>query len=123
MYPGQIAAQVHKYLAALNAHDLALIEELYADDAFAEDPAGSRPREGIAAIRNLYERTFALNISARLTGDLRICNLDVAFPMTAFLESGENPFKIDVISVCTFNEAGKIIARRSYWGPDNLSKR
>jgi steroid delta-isomerase len=123
MYPGQVAAQVHKYLAALNAHDIELIEQLYDDDAVAEDPAGSKPREGMAAIKDLYTRTFTLNISARLTGDLRISSLDAAFPMTAFLESEGNKFKIDVITVCKFNEAGKIVSRYSYWGPDNLSKR
>ena len=123
MYPGQIAAQVHKYMAALNAHDMALIEQLYDDNAIAEDPAGSAARPGIAAIKALYERTFTLNISARLTGDLHISGVDVAFPLTVFLESKETQFKIDVINVCTFNDAGNIVARRSYWGPDNLSKR
>ena len=110
-------------MAALNAHDMALIEQLYDDNAVAEDPAGSDPRAGIAAIKSLYERTFTLNISARLTGDLRISSSDIAFPLTVSLQSGENQFKIDVINICTFNEAGKIVARKSYWGPDNLSKR
>ena len=42
---------VQRYVAALNAGDLEGIVALYADDATVEDPVGSEPQRGIAAIR------------------------------------------------------------------------
>ncbi len=44
-----------KYLTALADKDLEGILALYADDAVVEDPVGSEPHVGMAAIREFYK--------------------------------------------------------------------
>lgn len=122
MLPKKIAAQVYQYIAVLNAHDMELMARLYDETATLEDPVGSEIRQGFDAIKGVHEAAFDLDVSARLTGDIRVASNAAAFPFTVFLKSDDNHFKIEIIGVLEYNDGGRIVSQKGYWGPENLSK-
>jgi steroid delta-isomerase len=122
MYPGHLKKIVDRYITALNAHDMAAVLEIYDADATLEDPVGTEPRCGMSQIRELYEIAFAQNVTARLNGDVRIAANFAAFPFAVALRPEGRAFKLEVIDVFEFNDRGKVIAQKAYWGPENLSR-
>ena len=72
-------AVVHRYIAALNAGDLDAIVALYADDATVEDPVGSPPHQGHAAIRAFYAKSLAIKLDVALEGPVRAAANEAAF--------------------------------------------
>lgn len=122
MYPGQMKKIVHQYIAALNAHDMAAVLQIYDADATIEDPVGTEPRRGRAQIQELYETAFAQNVNARLNGDVRVASNFVAFPFAVELKPEGRAFKLEVIDVFELGANGKVITQKAYWGPENLSR-
>ena len=43
-------------------------------------------------------------------------------PFAVALRPEGRAFKLEVIDVFEFNDTGKIIAQKAYWGPENLSR-
>ena len=112
-------AAVEQYIKAICDHDLDAIESLYADNAVVEDPYGSEPRVGKAAIRKFYETGFSSGISARLDGAIRLAGDCAVFPFIVELNPGNGEMRIEVIDKFQFDEAGKITAMTAFWGPEN----
>jgi steroid delta-isomerase len=113
-------AMVEQYMRALTDHDMAAISDLYADDATVEDPVGSEPLSGKAAIIQFYEVAFSAGISARLDGPVRIAANHAVFPFVVELNPGNGEIRIDVIDQFTFNENNKVIAMKAFWGEENM---
>ena len=96
------------------------ITDLYADDATIEDPVGGEVHIGRAAIRGFY--TAIENVKAQtdvLT--LRALGNEAAFHWTLSLDFGDNGMRVDIISVMTFADDGKIASMKAYWGPENVT--
>lgn len=108
-----------KYLEALAAKDLEGILALYADDAVVEDPVGTDPHVGIAAIREFYKGAVAFDLEAALDGQVRLAGSEVAFPFTVKNISGG--IAVHIIDVFKFNDEGKIISMRAFWGDTNAT--
>jgi steroid delta-isomerase len=108
-------AAVHKYVEAFDTGNMELIRELYADDAVVEDPVGTDPYQGIDAILGFYQPSLGSEVRLELTGAPRCTGNAVAFPFQAVI--GE--MKIEIIDIFEFNEAGKVISMKAYWGPEN----
>lgn len=116
----RMEAAVHDYLRALNAGDLAAIMALYADDAVVEDPVGSAPRRGRAAIESFYAGSVALKLTAALEGEVRCVGHECAFAFAvAFTHDGLRT-TIRPIDTMRFNEAGLIVQMRAYFGAGNM---
>ena len=105
-------ATVHKYVEAFSKADMNLIREIYAEDALVEDPVGSEPHVGIDAITAFYERGFAAGARLALTGDVRCSGNAAAFPFKVIMEG----LDISPIDVFEFNDEGKVIRMKAYWG-------
>ena len=108
-------AAVHKYIEAFAKGDMEIIRELYADNAVVEDPVGSDPYIGIDAIVGFYSASLGSEVTLELTGTPRCSGNAVAFPFRAVI--GE--MKIEIIDVFEFNDVGKVIGMKAYWGPEN----
>ena len=114
-------AAVEQYIRGLNNRDMAAITDLYADDATVEDPVGSEPLKGKAAIIRFYEVAFSSGISARLDGSVRFAANHAVFPFVVELNPGNGEMRIEVIDQFTFNDDNKVIAMRAFWGEQNMT--
>ena len=108
-------ATVHKYVEAFEKQSMDIIREIYAEDAVLEDPVGTDPQHGIDAVVAFYENALGSGAKLELTGECRCAGNSVAFPFQVVM--GE--MRISIIDVFTFNDAGKVIDMKAYWGPDN----
>jgi steroid Delta-isomerase len=120
----QIRDAFERYCAHLTAHDAEAIADLYAGDARVEDPAGSTPIVGRAAIQAFYAAALerARPESVVLAGPVRILADGRAAAATLESRSSRDGHRvrIDIIDVMTFDDAGRITSMQAYWGPDNI---
>ncbi|MDX1692276.1 MAG: nuclear transport factor 2 family protein [Ketobacteraceae bacterium] len=112
MDPAQMRATVEKYIEAVSTDNLDLIREIYADNATVEDPVGSAPHEGMTAIEAFYKKVHGLGVKLELTGPVRCAGNAAAFPFKA--NTGSHA--LDIIDVFEFNEDGKVVSMKAYWG-------
>lgn len=115
MENAHMIATVHKYVEAFEKQDIDIIRDIYADDAVVEDPVGTDPHRGMDAICEFYEKGLSAGAKLELTGNCRCAGYSVAFPFRVVL--GE--MKIEIIDVFTFNDDGKVVDMKAYWGPEN----
>jgi steroid delta-isomerase len=108
-------AVVDKYVEAFDKRSLDLIREIYSDSATVEDPVGSDKYDGIDAIVGFYENGFEMGVKLSLLGKPRCAGNSVAFPFQVV--AGD--MKIEVIDVFEFNDEGKVVSMKAYWGPEN----
>lgn len=113
-------AVVHGYIRALNDADLDAIVALFADDAVVEDPVGSEPQCGIAAIRVFYARAMALKLAVELEGPVRVVHHEAAFAFRVAFVLNDQRTTIRPIDVFRFDEAGRIVQMRAFFGPGNF---
>jgi len=45
----------------------------------------------------------------------------LAFPFMITIGAGDSAVTIDIIDVFTFDDAGKVITMRAFWGPENMA--
>ena len=110
---------VDSYLRGLNEKDLEGILSLYADNGSVEDPVGSEVIKGKNALRKFYEGAVKLDLALTRTGPVRIAGNEVAFPFQLLMEVNGVLMKSDIIDVFLFDDTGKIISMRAFWGPSN----
>lgn len=108
------------YLDGLVAGDLDVVLSLFADDATVEDPVGTEPKVGREALAAFYQMACDFVTAAQLTGTPRVAGNEVAFPFDITTGSGDNASIISIIDAFRFNEAGKIVSMRAWWGGDNV---
>jgi steroid delta-isomerase len=119
--PEDNANTVNRYLelaAQGRADDIA---DLYAADGTVEDPVGGEVHIGRQAIRGFYDSLPKNGASAEVV-TLRALGNEVAFFWALTIDLGENKMRIDIISVMTFDEEGKIATMKAYWTPENVTQ-
>ncbi len=109
-------AAVHKYVEAFDKADMNIIRDIYAEDAIVEDPVGTPVHSGIEAICAFYEGALTAGAKLELTGAPRCAGNAVAFPFKA----ATNDFSVEIIDVFEFNDDGKVVSMKAYWGPENM---
>ena len=107
---------VHRYLETVSQGRPDDIVALYAEDATLEDPAGSDVHIGHEAIRGFYKAVEGANATTEIT-TLRALGNEVAWVWKLSIHG----MTIDIISVMTFDDEGKIASMKAYWGPDNVT--
>ncbi|KUI02244.1 nuclear transport factor 2 family protein [Mycobacterium sp. IS-3022] len=120
--PEDNAKTVERYLELAAQGNADAVTELYADDATVEDPVGGgEVHIGRDAIRRFYD---ALPTAGAQTDvlTLRALGNEAAFHWALTIDLGENKMRIDIISVMTFNEDGKIASMKAYWTPENVTQ-
>lgn len=113
---------VDSYIRSLNEKDLEGILELYAEDGTVEDPVGSKVVKGKTALRKFYSGAVTIDLSLTRTGPVRIAGLEVAFPFQLRMDVEGVKMVTDIIDVFRFDEDGKIISMRAFWGESNRRK-
>jgi steroid delta-isomerase len=115
-----MTAAVHGYVDAFARGDVDAVVALFAPDASVEDPIGSPPRIGHAAIRAFYRDSMATGARLELAGPIRIAAAHAAFAMQVRLHFNGQDLAIDVIDTFAFDPAGRITAMHAYFGPTNM---
>lgn len=118
--PEQMEAAVHTYVEAFAKGDPELAVGIFADDAVIEDPIGSEPRVGKAAIREFYVQSMATGATLHLAGPVRVAAAHAAFAMQVRLHWDGKDMAIDVIDTFAFDDAGKVREMKAYFGPGNM---
>ncbi len=108
---------VEKYLSALSNQTRTAIPEIFAPNATVEDPVGTPAHEGIDAIVAFYEGAFSAGVTGELTGQVRVAGKSAAFP---FIVKVGPSMQINVIDIFEFNDEGKVVSMKAYWGPENI---
>jgi steroid delta-isomerase len=116
-----ITKTVKRYLELVAAGRADDVVALYAEDATVEDPVGSEVHIGHQAIRGFYASLPSNGAQADVV-TLRALGSEAAFFWTLTIDLGENKMRIEIISVMTFNDDGKIASMKAYWGPDNVTQ-
>ena len=109
-------AVVDKYMEAFDKADIEIIKDIYAQDAVVEDPVGTEPHLGMDAICAFYEGALASGAKLARTGTAGCAGNAVAFNFQVTMPG----MTIDVIDVFEFNDDGKVVSMKAYWGPENL---
>jgi len=118
--PEAMEAAVHTYVEAFEKGDAALAASIFADDAVIDDPIGSPPKVGQAAILQFYTESMATGAKLVLQGPVRVATAHAAFAMQVRLNWGGKDMAIDVIDTFAFDEAGKVKQMQAYFGPGNM---
>ncbi|MEO6320134.1 MAG: nuclear transport factor 2 family protein [Polaromonas sp.] len=119
--PEHMQAAVAAYVRALNAADLDAIVALYADDALVEDPVGSTPKRGLAEIRAFYAGSLKMKLQVALEGPVRAVAGEAAFAFSVSFEVNGRCTTIRPIDLFRFDDAGRIVQMRAFFGPTNIS--
>lgn len=116
-----IAAVIDAYLAAVSGGSAAAVAALYAPTATVEDPVGTAPHVGSAAIEAFYGGLASMDVSAELV-TARIAGLEAAFHFRVTTRAGDRTYVVEPIDVMTFDEAGLITSMRAFWSPSDMSE-
>ncbi|MEX1669421.1 nuclear transport factor 2 family protein [Zhongshania guokunii] len=114
-------AVVEQYIKALSNHDTVAIDTLFTDNATVEDPVGSEPISGKAAILRYFEVAFSSGVSARLDGAVRLAGAHGLFPVVIELNPGNGEVRIEIIIQFTFDSHNKIMAMKAFWSEANMT--
>tara|TARA_E500000178_G_C16561571_1_gene547581 strand:+ start:66 stop:449 length:384 start_codon:yes stop_codon:yes gene_type:complete len=109
------------YIRSLENSDLETLLDLFADDATIEDPVGTDLREGKDTLREFYAVACEGVAKASLSGNPRLAGNEVAFPFNVTAGAPGEEIVINIVDVFRFNEEGKVVSMRAFWGPDNIS--
>lgn len=107
------------YLRFLNEKNLEGILSLFADNATVEDPVGSDIVAGKTELRKFYANAVNTNLVVTRTGQVRVAGVEIAFPFQLRMNVDGVPMVTDIIDVFRFDDAGKIVSMRAFWGPFN----
>jgi len=115
----QMVSIVNAYVDGFAHKDAEAIAALFAEDGSAEDPVGSPPVQGKSAIREFYARAMDMGLTLVLEGPVRTVVNYAAFPFSIHMDTPKGHRRIDVIDLFQFNDEGKIVEMRAFWGPQN----
>jgi steroid Delta-isomerase len=111
-----ITEAVNQYLETVSQKRPDDIAALYAEDATVEDPVGGDVHIGRQAIRGFYTTVEGVDAKTEVV-TLRALGNEAAF----FWRLMIGGMTIEIISVMTFDDDGKIASMKAYWGPENIT--
>lgn len=118
--PEHLVATVNAYVAAFAAKNPQGVADLFAEDATVEDPVGSPAHNGKDAILAFYTQSMATGAKLELNGPVRVALPYAAFAFSVHLHWEGKDQRVDVIDTFKFNDDGKVIEMRAYFGPTNM---
>lgn len=116
----QMQSAVQSYVDCYNRGDLDGVVGLFAPDATVEDPVGSPIKTGRDEIREFFGAGIAMSAKLALDGPVRCAADHAAFAFHVTLDWEEQETRIDVIDLFRFNDDGKVVEMRAFFGPDNM---
>lgn len=118
--PEQMLAAVDAYVAAFDAGNPQAVADLFAEGATVEDPVGAPAHKGKAAILAFYTQSMATGAKLKLEGPVRVCLPYAVFAFSVHLHWEGKDQRVDVIDTFKFNDDGKVVEMRAYFGPTNM---
>ena len=115
-----IRAVFQRYCELVTKGDFEAIADLYAEDATVEDPIGSTPHRGRAAIREFYSRSVGA-VRLELEGRVRVAGREGAGAMIA-RPTADPKMRIETLDAMIFDDEGRITSMRAYWSQDTISR-
>lgn len=113
-------ALLQGYVDSINSNDLEGLLALFAEDVQWEDPYGSEPVYGRAALREVYAPALD-TLQLRLDTPIRGSHGDrAAMAFTFEGRLGGKRVRARAIDVITVNNEGLIAHFQAYWAPDDL---
>jgi steroid Delta-isomerase len=113
-------AQLLAYIEAFNANDLASVVDLYAENATVEDPVGAPLQRGREEISAFYGQAMSTGARLEVVAPPRGSHSNAATISFKVHVAGQyGPAHIDVTDVMEFDENGKIVSMKAYWGKDD----
>jgi len=115
--PDQIEAAIEEYFDAVSAKDVQRYVNTFAADGVLEDPVGTPPLQGTAAITGFITNIIApfSDIKHRIQ-DVVVCGNEAAVNWKLELKTTTNKhIAIDGMGVFRFNQDGKLVSVREYW--------
>lgn len=116
---GRIREVVGRYVELVGSGAADDIVALYAEDAVVEDPVGSEPRSGHAAIHDFYATLQGLDQRTRLL-TVRIAGGEAAFHFEVATLADGLTYTLSPVDVMTFDDDGRITSMRAYWADEDL---
>lgn len=115
----RIREVVERYVELVGSGTADDIVALYAEDAVVEDPVGSEPRGGRAAIREFYATLQGLDQRTRLLA-VRIAGGEAAFHLEVATLADGLTYTLSPVDVMAFDDDGRITSMRAYWADEDL---
>jgi len=111
------------YMDVFTAEDREGWLDLFAEDAWIEDPVGTPRRNGRKEIGEFWDETHTVPDKVALVplGITTIIGDEGIFTMQAQATLGDTVYGIDIIDLMTFDEAGKITTMRAFFDPTTMS--
>lgn len=117
--PEELRGVVERYLQLLEKGTGADIAALYAESGSAEDPVGSGPKVGRAALEQFYNRAAATDNTTELLV-IRVAGNEAAAHFRVVSKAGDKTYTSAPIDTFTFNDAGEIVEMRAYWSAEDF---
>ncbi|GAB2651568.1 nuclear transport factor 2 family protein [Prescottella soli] len=119
MTQDDIARTINRYLELASVAEGADIAVLYADNATVEDPVGSTPHVGTAAIAAFYDSVRSPNRTIDLI-TLRVSGETAAFHFRVVTVVDGRTITVEPIDVMTFDDRGRITSMRAIWTTEDI---
>lgn len=117
----RIEATVQAYLASYAAGDVEARLRLFAPDATFEDPVGTPPMQGHAALRAFFDQIGGLATAARLLR-LAINGREAAMLFEVTITAPDNDeATLTVIETMEVDDDGRFKRLRAYWDAGAIS--
>lgn len=112
-----LRTNIASYTARFTAEDREGWLDLFADDAWIEDPVGTPRRAGRKEIGEFWDEVHTVPdaIELRPLGIVTVIGDEGIFTMQARATLGDSVFGVDIIDLMTFDEAGRIATMRAFF--------
>ncbi|EMT51590.1 steroid delta-isomerase [Brevibacillus borstelensis AK1] len=109
------------YVDAFNAGDAERLLALFAEEATVEDPVGLEPKRGRAEFEQFFRYAISGGAKLELVAPPRASfSNHAAVTFIVHTEMEGRAVGIHVTDVMTFDENGKIVHMRAFWGQDDV---
>lgn len=115
-----IKAALQAYVDGINRGDAEAVIALFAENAVIEDPVGTAPKRGHEIV-DWFHQAVAMKATLVPVAPPRGSHGNagaLAFIVTTEWEGQR--VSIHSLDTCTFDDAGKIVELKGYWGPDDM---
>lgn len=118
----KMEAAIHAYVDAFAKGSPDAVAALFAEDCVVEDPVGTPPHKGLAAVKAFYTESMKTGAKLTLEGPVRLVEDYAVFPFSVRVDMGGVAHQIDVIDTMRFNDDNKITEMRAFFGEANVKQ-
>lgn len=120
--PERILATLASYRELFGKGDLDSWLDLFVEDAWVEDPIGTPPHRGRAALTAFFNGTHEMLDSIELRGGLtKVCGLEAITTVEMRPVLGGIVHSFQVMEQLTFDTEARIVSMRAFWSPADIA--